>query len=438
MAETLLIFSAAIFFIGLIIAVRKKTHGFLSLMFFTYHLNYFAIPGIFHVKSNAFPFYGTAYSRDLQLEGALIVLLFAIFSFTGMIAVDLSKNKTPISATADHFPRFHANEIRLYVAFAVSFIYLVYVINVIGIDNLVVRRLDFDRSAFGEQATIRELYLLSSRSVSFTCLLFSLLFWRTFSLRLVAIGISSISLSLFFIINFPPALPRFVLASYLIVVICLLFRANTRNKFFFYGLFGLGVTTLFPYFSYLGRGEGEFSIDMFTYYRESGDFDGFQSVLNILQYVKDHGYHYGYQLLGALMAWVPRALWSTKPEPTGSIGAMNSGYEFLNISSPISAELYIDFGYAGVTFIAVFVGYYIRKIDRKVHNGWNTSSMTLNRKLAIAVFSSFFMILLRGPLIGAANVLYVEIFIVLLMATFVRGRIEQSTPISKTDKTRFR
>ena len=68
-----------------------------------------------------------------------------------------------------------------------------------------------------------------------------------------------------------------------------------------------------------------------------------------------HGMQWGRQLLGALLFFVPSAVWSGKPLASGIFIAnyliANYSMWFTNLSAPLIAEGYLDFGPGGGNFV---------------------------------------------------------------------------------------
>ena len=102
--------------------------------------------------------------------------------------------------------------------------------------------------------------------------------------------------------------------------------------------------------SHITRGEGDFQLDLFKYYQSSGDFDGFQSIINTVIYVNTYGFSYGNQIISSILSFIPRSIWASKADPTGSVAASAAGYEYVNISAPLPAEFFIDFGFIGLIY----------------------------------------------------------------------------------------
>ena len=82
------------------------------------------------------------------------------------------------------------------------------------------------------------------------------------------------------------------------------------------------------------------------------------------KYVEEFGISWGNQLLGAILFFVPRSIWPSKPLGTGhtAIVALDQHY-FSNVSAPLIAEGYVNFGIVGVVLFALAAGWIFRKLD---------------------------------------------------------------------------
>jgi hypothetical protein len=130
------------------------------------------------------------------------------------------------------------------------------------------------------------------------------------------------------------------------------------------------------------------------------NYDSWANIYTAVEIVKVHGVLWGHQLLGALLFFVPSAVWSTKPLATGIFLAdyltVNYSMWFTNLSAPLIAEGYLDFGPLGVVAYAgaaAFVVTLLNKMARRTSK-WVWYPM--------AVYAAvFLMIVLRGSLMIA-------------------------------------
>jgi hypothetical protein len=130
------------------------------------------------------------------------------------------------------------------------------------------------------------------------------------------------------------------------------------------------------------------------------NYDSWANIYTSVEIVKVHGLQWGHQLLGSILFFVPSSIWTGKPLATGIFLAdyliANYSMWFTNLSAPLAAEGYLDFGFAGVIAyaggLAVFVAFLNRFARRR--DKW--------LPLPMAIYTSvFLMIVMRGSLMIA-------------------------------------
>jgi oligosaccharide repeat unit polymerase len=92
----------------------------------------------------------------------------------------------------------------------------------------------------------------------------------------------------------------------------------------------------------------------------SGHFDAFH---NLAQVVELDYSSKGWQVVGVLLFWVPRAIWEGKPLGTSFDFADFAGYGARNISFTLPAEFYVDYGVCGIIVGMFLVGMLYRQMD---------------------------------------------------------------------------
>lgn len=397
-----LIMSLIIYLISLGICIRKGGYGYLPVLFSCYFIFILIIPAFFHVAENIFPFYQLSYNYEELYKASQIFLFFTILFWLGFFW-----NQRIPNINIENVKKIkNVDRTRFYLVFYISILITLVLIILYGPETFMVKRSDFDREVFGNNATSRELILNIIKSLSFANLFFIIFLKNNFK-KLAFLFNLILVIIIFFIINFPLALPRFVFFSYIIFLFCFFFKSTLKRKLVICMSILLGVTTIFPFFSHLTRGEGDFNIDMVEYYRVSGDFDGFQSIINGVVLVNKYGFTLGNQILSSILSFVPRSFWISKAEPTGSIAAAAAGYDFVNISSPLPIEFYVDFGFIGLIIFSFLFGIFLRRVDI-----FYISDRNLGLKYIIATIAiSMIPIISRGALLAVLNNFYVMVFV---------------------------
>jgi hypothetical protein len=140
--------------------------------------------------------------------------------------------------------------------------------------------------------------------------------------------------------------------------------------------------------------------DEITDHYFSINYDSWANVYTAVEIVKAHGMQWGHQLLGSVLFFVPSAAWTTKPLATGIFLAdyliANYSMWFTNLSAPLVAEGYLDFGPGGVVAFAGAMAWFVVFLNGLAQRraGWIAFPM--------AVYASvFLMIVLRGSLMIA-------------------------------------
>jgi len=130
------------------------------------------------------------------------------------------------------------------------------------------------------------------------------------------------------------------------------------------------------------------------------NYDSWANIYTAVEIVKVHGMQWGHQLLGALLFFVPSSIWGGKPLATGIFLAQyliaNYSMWFTNLSAPLVAEGYLDFGPGGVIAYAAAMAWFVVFLNRLAQRraGWVAVPM--------AIYASvFLMIILRGSLMIA-------------------------------------
>jgi hypothetical protein len=355
-----------------------------------YLVSILIIPGIFQSSNGFFPFYRMSYDETSVTAAAAITLLFCTtFNAGCALAWTLPKQQRANPKATTLSP-----SAALLLIFGLCLLSLA-IASVIGIDKFV----RFRREGFGialdpvNQATIQ-----LSRSLSFCALILSIHLFKGNKSPASIISLF-ISTAIFGLINFPPALARFILFGYVISMFILFYPTSTYwKKLTSIILYPAGILTILPYIDHLTRGNTrkDFAFSPGNYVIYSGDLDSFQSIINIYNWISRDGVQFGRQLLSSLLFFIPREMWEGKSYPTGAIAALNNGYSYSNISAPIPGELFSDFGWLGLIFAGVATGLIVGAIDRTA----NSNQGRFHTMALCATLAGFAAILFRGSLMS--------------------------------------
>ena len=184
------------------------------------------------------------------------------------------------------------------------------------------------------------------------------------------------------------------------------FSTRTRRML----LLVLGMVLVFPAIAVFTQDHkaifGNFSMSQFgdqiADHYFSINYDSWANIYTSVEIVRVHGLQWGHQLLGALLFFVPSSLWGSKPLATGiflgNYLSNHYGMWFTNLSAPLVAESYLDFGYAGVVVYAVVLAYSVTFLNTLARRAGKWAAFP------IATYASvFLMIVLRGSLMIATG-----------------------------------
>jgi hypothetical protein len=130
------------------------------------------------------------------------------------------------------------------------------------------------------------------------------------------------------------------------------------------------------------------------------NYDSWANIYTSVEIVKVHGLQWGHQLLGSLLFFVPSAVWSSKPMATGIFLGdyliANYSMWFTNLSAPLVAEGYLDFGALGVVAYAAAAAFVVTQLNKMTVRAakWMWYPMGIYAGV-------FLMIVLRGSLMIA-------------------------------------
>lgn len=406
MVVFLLIVSFAIFGVVLVLACSDRLAGLTCIMFCLYHILFLIIPALLQIAVGNYPFYGMRYPAGVELDGALQVFIFSLCFFIGYI--NKLHRKTERKAVRERIGKmsFSINIKRLWMIYLGCILLELAVVAMFGLSTFIVSRSEFDPTAFGDASFIRALIISIVRSVAGLFLILVIYTRHAFS-RVAFCLTFSLSLIGFAVIDYPLALSRFALFGYIILFLYLFKYPTFKIKALIVLAFLVGITTVFPVVSRITRGDGKLDIpDAMSYLSTSGDFDGFQSILNVQMYVNSRGHTYGHQLLGAVFVLVPRAIWPTKAQATGEIAAEAVGYKYTNISSPLISEIFIDFGLMGLAIFGYIIGVLIRRLDfLSLYMRWKANVPVV---VLIGAVTAQLIILSRGALIAVLGGIFIQ------------------------------
>ncbi|MDL5159134.1 hypothetical protein [Actinomycetospora termitidis] len=152
------------------------------------------------------------------------------------------------------------------------------------------------------------------------------------------------------------------------------------------------------------------------------DYGSVTDVGIALRVTDAQGFSFGEQLLGDVLFWFPRAIWTDKPENTTVLIAHQIGFKFTNLDSPLWAEGWIDFGWVGVIAFLGAAGVVARRLDdsliraRLLALSGSLSGRTPLAAVLVPAIAGYEFILLRGSLLQAMSRIVVMVGLLWLLS----------------------
>lgn len=191
---------------------------------------------------------------------------------------------------------------------------------------------------------------------------------------------------------FPTGLDRNATAMYWIPIVVLVFSRIIKGNRFIWFMF-ISLFVIFPFFDNFRHFNGiiKFKIDLA--YLDSMNLDASQLFMAT---IATNTVTYGSQLLGAILFFVPRAIWPTKPIGSGYFLATSNGGWFTNVSMPFFSEGFINFGFLGILIFISIIATVCSIADKKY---WR-SPLTLKSGYYLILLGAIIFIM-RGDLMSS-------------------------------------
>ncbi|MET4003017.1 oligosaccharide repeat unit polymerase [Arthrobacter sp. UYCu511] len=241
---------------------------------------------------------------------------------------------------------------------------------------------------------------------------------------ILILAVIAIGVTLVIYIN-PFTSTRYTLATFLGATLLIFFRVRSV-RWGFISAVGMMFAVLVAYpfgnlFRYSETVSLRSGVDAYT----GPDFDGFQQIINTLNYVQENGHTFGNQILSGMGFFIPRSVWETKSEPASYAVAESAGYSWTNLSLPLHAEFYMEFGYIGMIILMIFMGWLIFRLDEI----WLYSATAPHA--VISAYISFAMLgIMRGPI--GAQIPTWGLVVALLYIAVRAAKTKNSIAISRT------
>jgi len=213
---------------------------------------------------------------------------------------------------------------------------------------------------------------------------------------------------------------RFQAASLYIAVGLALFPGLIFRRVLLSSALVFGMFFIFPLLDLFRRFSSTSDMSFSLDYIYQGHFDAFQSLARVLH---EGMVTWGYQLLGAVLFFVPRQWWADKPVGSGSLIASQTGLVWTNVSMTFIGEGYINFGLLGSLIFIGVAGFAAGRLDAGYHFRSASISQTHRVFYLFALGLAFFM--MRGDLLSSfaySVALLLAVFTLVTLSNFFAAR----------------
>jgi hypothetical protein len=420
--------AGSISFGALLRVIALKDSNPVQFTSYIYLVFFFQLPGVIHLGTQLYPWYGVNYPEWAELRAATVVLIFTVALVAGSLLGTLRPNTRP---AREPRPNSHISPRAIYGA--IIGLSLLSVGAGLSVGYSVLRANRGEASALFDPPTPITLILSTlATNGAFIALAVSILNFKRSNISKPTAAICFVlALVVFLMANNILSLPRYAIGAYAITLFFSWSSRGPRLKLLLLLALVFSQFTIFPILSDVARGGGlsSFRFDPIEYISNHGDFDGFQSTINVVIYVIGGGLLMGKQLLSAALFFIPRYLFPTKSIGLGGDSASFVGYRFINISSPLPSELYADFGLIGLTILAALTGFAIGKIDYS----YARASLRFDPfgLLVPSVIAGYSFIIMRGSLVGVLG----PVLVTVMLSSLVRSLIGRPNSVTAPDSS---
>jgi oligosaccharide repeat unit polymerase len=386
---------------GVIILINltnKGSFGYsLDDMFWVFSFIFMFIAPLLQYLNNHFPWWGqTLITDEVLILSNISVMIFNLFYILirkiTLTTTQITKKEKGVIKNINFI---------LSTGYIISVLVSLYIIQNVGFLNL------FSRGTASLNLDQASMLIVSKslRAFPFVTLIINLLyknkhgkFYKKHQFITVAI--------LFVLTHFPTGLPRYQIATVYIALFIVVFK-NIKNKYLFKGLIFVGLLALFPLMG-MFRSIG---ISMISGQQLlipnpiddllKADYDAFSMLSRSIIYTDMKGLTFGKQLIGALLFFIPRRIWPSKPIGSGSMMAHYFGWPFTNASCPFIGEAYINFGALGILIFSISLAIFTSKLDKKFEFYSKNSSNISVLKIYYPILLGFLFFILRGDLLSS-------------------------------------
>lgn len=394
-----------------IVLDRSELNFSMNMMHWIFVLIHYFYAPISQISSNNFPWKSHFTTSQLLNTNGIVIIWCMCYTAVYTLALQNNSEWIITNGYKDFGKEKSPNNKSTQIMFYLSVLITLFSIVKFG-SSLISSREMFDAalSSSGQIFTL----VFKTMFRAFTVASLALLIWRDSIIR--SRGYSICTYILFgcvLILYFPTNSGRlWILAIYMGLVFTIRFKMKHKYTLFALMIFGVFYfAAVINVFRLATNGLTDFYDAMANGLNiqnrlSNGDFDCYTMIARSLSYIGVKGIQWGKQLLGVFLFWVPRTFWPAKPVGSGSTVLAYQGSDFTNVSCPIIAEGYLNFGIIGVVTFAFLYALISKSVDSKAcefrnRGGYNPKSFGDNVQFVYGILVGYSYLLLRGDLLTA-------------------------------------
>lgn len=389
-------------------AVLSPRLGALYLVTCFYFAFFVALPAVVQIDRRRFPF-GSIYT-DSELNAGFLVFALGQLCLVAAVAT-VGRHRRRSSASAHRAAMTDgAADLKRAARIGVGIAFVGAVVAALaGPERIFATRFDETGSVVMGEGIETQLIFVARAFALVGVLLCTAAVKRTpRGLRANVSGKLIVAAAVATVVNFPPALPRFQLLGIALAIAVLLinFQRPITKLIFTFGA-TLFLLYLFSTIKDLTNGISLEAIGQRDVrdYLVTVDFDSYKQVVDTVIYFSSNPLRWGENFLGAILFWVPRALWPDKAVHTGELVSSGLGYPFTNVSNPLPAEAFASWGIVGTVLIMLVIGAVIGKVEGG-GLGARLTTRPVPAAITYALAAGYATILLRGALNAVAPMIF--------------------------------
>ena len=391
--------NAFISLVMLVVSSGKRLYS-LETTHWIFYFFFFVFAPMIQFSTSKYPVWLIPTHSELINTNILLTLWALLFA----LATNLVR-KTPRLKTEKRVKYVSISYNHMIILMVVSIVITLYKLVTIGFLELLSRS-----TAFGEEFTfssIEQLFTHSINAIVILCFAFACIYNRREKHRFILF----VSTLCMVICIFPTGTARYNAATVYFAAIMFLMPQIIKGRRFTY-LFILGLIVVFPLLDAFRRTSfaevdissyfnGVFS--EYSYYFTEGHYDAYAMIIRSIRHISSNGITWGFQLLGNILFFIPRSIWTSKPIGTGAMIMTELNADFTNVSAPLPAEGIVNFGYFGMLLFAIVLGVVVKKFDDYYWFDFDNKNKGFFSSLDVfyCYFVSLLFFILRGDLMSS-------------------------------------